>query len=149
MDRYVIGPLRDFPAGSKARVHVAGRPIAVFNVEGSLFALKDQCPHQGGPLSAGNVVGKVESPLPGVYEYDQHSWLVKCPWHGWEYDLETGQSWCDPARDRVHPYPVAVESGKSVTAALETAGSRLRGPYVVETFVVSVEDEYVVIDLQT
>jgi 3-phenylpropionate/trans-cinnamate dioxygenase ferredoxin subunit len=78
----------------------------------------------------------VESTAPGDVRYGNH-YLVACPWHGWEFDIRTGQSWFDPARMRVRNYPVSVETG----AAVE------KGPYVAETYPVSVEDDYLTIEL--
>ena len=69
--------------------------------------------------------------------------MVRCPWHGWEYDLATGQSWFDPRESRVRAYDVTVEPGSEIC----TATSRQPGPYVAETITISVEDDYVVIAL--
>ena len=63
--------------------------------------------------------------------------IIRCPWHGWEFDIRTGQSYCDPKRFRARGYPVNVEPGSSV----------VKGPYVAETIAVSVESDYVVVDL--
>ena len=63
--------------------------------------------------------------------------LIRCPWHGWEFDLRTGQSWFDPERTRVRSYRVTVEN----------AGEPVPGPYVAERYGVTVEDSYVVVDL--
>lgn len=62
---------------------------------------------------------------------------MRCSWHGWEFDLRTGKSWCDPRRVRVKNYAVSVEPGTRL----------VEGPYVAETFPVSVEGEYVVIEV--
>jgi nitrite reductase/ring-hydroxylating ferredoxin subunit len=65
--------------------------------------------------------------------------LLACPWHGWEYDLATGQSFMGPGEPGVKSYDVEVAPGA------ELAG-REPGPYVAETFPVHVEEDYVVID---
>jgi nitrite reductase/ring-hydroxylating ferredoxin subunit len=67
--------------------------------------------------------------------------LLACPWHGWEYDLATGQSFLGPGEPRVKSYDVTVERGDRVEG-----GDRVPGPYVAETFPVHVEEDYVVID---
>jgi 3-phenylpropionate/trans-cinnamate dioxygenase ferredoxin subunit len=112
------------------------RAIVIFNVEGELFALSDKCPHKGGSLSKGKLTGLVTSPQPGTYEYARVGEIIRCPWHGWEFDIRTGRSWCDPRRMRLVNYAVSVEPG----AAL------VEGPYVAETFAVTVEDTYVVVE---
>ncbi len=141
MPRVVVGSLDTMPPGTQHRVEAAGRAIAIFNVAGKLYALRDTCPHQGAPLSAGVVVGEVAAERPGAYEFcsGRH---IRCPWHGWEYDLATGQSYHDPAHSRVRAYDVSVEAGAEVMA-----GALERGPYVAETVPISVDGEYVVVEV--
>jgi 3-phenylpropionate/trans-cinnamate dioxygenase ferredoxin subunit len=81
-------------------------------------------------------VGLVESDAPGRYCYQRMGEIIRCPWHGWEFDLRTGKSWCDPARTWVKSYPSRVQPGASL----------VEGPYVAETFAVTVEEDYVVIE---
>jgi 3-phenylpropionate/trans-cinnamate dioxygenase ferredoxin subunit len=131
----------ELPPGAKRHVDVEGRDIAVFNVGGKFFALRDTCPHRGAPLSAGTIVGSITAREPGCYAYDPQRKFVKCPWHGWEYDLETGQSWFDPLRSRVRPYPVTVETGDALL------DERRPGPYVAETVAITVEGAYVVVEV--
>jgi hypothetical protein len=66
--------------------------------------------------------------------------MLRCPWHGWEFDMRNGQSWFDPKRFKVRSYPVAVARGEEVAEGLK------KGPYVAETFPVHVEDAYVIVD---
>ena len=63
--------------------------------------------------------------------------IIRCPWHGWEFDIRTGQSYCDPGRVGTRIYPVAVEGGDTI----------VEGPYVAETVPVSVENRYVVVTM--
>src|SRR5215211_2888462 len=109
MTRYIIATVAEIPPGGRKIVEIAGRSIGVFNLGGEFFALRNRCPHQGGPLCAGSLGGLVSSPGPGEYHYSRAGEIVRCPWHGWEFDIRTGQSWCDPARVRVRSYPVTVE----------------------------------------
>jgi nitrite reductase/ring-hydroxylating ferredoxin subunit len=143
MRRVIVGPVEMIPPGTQRRVAVGGRAIAIFNVAGTLRAVRDVCPHQGAELSAGKVVGSVSASQPGDYEYDATRALVRCPWHGWEFDLATGQSWCDPLRQRVRPYEVSVEHGEELLPDME----RQPGPYVADTIPISVENDYIVVEL--
>lgn len=136
MAKHVIAALSEFPAGSRRLVEVAGRPIVVFNINGEFFALANRCPHQGGSLFAGRLTGLTEAREPGRYRYSRRGEILRCPWHGWEFDVRTGKSWCEPERVRARQFAVAVASG----AAL------VEGPYVAETFPVRVEDDYVVLE---
>lgn len=136
MAKYVVAREAELPAGHRLIVEVAGRSIGVFNVEGRLYAVRNRCPHQGGPLCEGGVVGWLESPRPGVYDYRHERAMVECPWHGWEFELETGQSWFDPKGTRVKRYDVEVEA---------PACARAKGPYQAETYEVGVEDRDIVV----
>lgn len=144
MAKFVVGTVEEMPPGTRRSVKVGGRAIAVFNVDGRFYAVRDVCPHQGGPLSKGVIVGELTACRPGEYSFDADRPHIKCPWHGWEYDLDTGQSTYDPAHDRVRSYEVSVAAGAEVMAASETG--RVPGPYRVETLSISVEDDYVVVE---
>jgi nitrite reductase/ring-hydroxylating ferredoxin subunit len=144
MPKFVVAPVSEIPPGTRRSVRIGGRAVAVFNVDDRFYAVRDVCPHQGGPLSSGVLVSELTACRPGEYAFDSGRPHVKCPWHGWEYDLATGRSTYDPAHDRVRAYEVSVEAGDEVLAAGE--GGRVPGPYEVETLSVSVEDDYVVIE---
>jgi nitrite reductase/ring-hydroxylating ferredoxin subunit len=134
--RHVVAAVRELPPGSRKLVEVAGRKVVVFNIKGEFFALSNRCPHQGGSLHEGRLTGLVESTEPGRYRYSRQGEIIRCPWHSWEFDVRTGRSWCDPGRIRARSYPVAVAPGTRL----------VEGPYTAETFPVSVEDDYVVIE---
>ena len=136
MARFVVARAAEIPPGGRKLVSVRGREVAVFNVKGELFALLDRCPHQGGSLCRGKLVGLVEADGPGRYRYTRQGEIVRCPWHGWEFDLRTGKSQCDPQRTWVRRYEAAALSGERL----------VEGPYVAETFEVSIEDDYVIIE---
>jgi len=143
----VIGRADSFPPGTRTRVEVDGRAVAVFNEGGRYFALRDSCPHMGAPLSAGTVWGLIRPEGGGCYEFSADRKMVRCPWHGWEYELATGQSWYRPETDRVKAYEVSVEQGSKLVDAEPDANGLAPGPYVVETFSISLDDDYVVIEL--
>jgi nitrite reductase/ring-hydroxylating ferredoxin subunit len=136
MPKHVVAAVNDIPPGGRKVVEVNGRAIVVFNLGGEFFALNDRCPHKGGPLSKGMLSGLVESSAPGEYRVSRPGEIIRCPWHSWEYDIRTGQSWCDPERVRTRRYAVKVERGARL----------VEGPYTAETFPVTVEDEYVVVE---
>lgn len=126
----------EIPPGGRKLVEVRGRPIVIFNLDGDFFGLLDRCPHQGGPLSEGRLIGLVEAgDVPGRYCYSRANEILRCPWHGWEFDIRTGKSRCEPERISTRRYDVSVEPGASVT----------EGPFEAETVEVEVEDMYVVV----
>src|SRR4029077_3733641 len=140
MTRHIVARTSDIPLGGNKVVGVEGRDIVIFHVNGEFFALLNRCPHEGAPLAKAACVARLTSPEPGVYQRSRVGELLRCPWHGWEFDMRNGQSYFDPQRVKVRSYPVAVESGEVLAEGLE------KGPYVAETFSVHVEDNYVIVE---
>jgi nitrite reductase/ring-hydroxylating ferredoxin subunit len=132
MASHVVARAEDIPPGSRRIVEIAGRSIGVFNVDGTFHALRNRCPHQGGPLCEGQVLAAISSPGPGRYDRRPGEAVVRCPWHAWEFDLRTGRSWFDPARVRVRAYPADIRPGSELVA---------------ERYPVSVRDSYVVVEI--
>ena len=137
MSWHVVAAVSEIPPGGRKLVTVRGRPIAVFNLDGAFFGLLNRCPHQGGALCDGVLTGLVEAAAPGDYKYTRKGEILRCPWHGWEFDVRTGQSYCDPEKISTKAYKVGVEHGQTV----------VEGPYVAETIPVRVEEDYIVVDV--
>jgi nitrite reductase (NADH) small subunit len=117
MTRHAVCALGDLPPGASVIVTIDRRSIGVFNVGGRLYALRNVCPHQGGPLCLGTVGGTMLPSRPQAYEYGLEGRVIRCPWHGWEFDLETGRSPFGAVGQRARTYPVAVEDGRVVVDA--------------------------------
>ncbi len=143
MARYVVATVDEIPPGGRKIVEVAGRSIGVFNIGGEFYALRNSCPHQGGALCEGRLSGLLLATVPGEYTYTRRGEILRCPWHGWEFDVRTGQSWFDPARTRVRNYPVQVAEGKELAESQRPQ----KGPYVAETYEVTVERQYVLVEI--
>jgi nitrite reductase/ring-hydroxylating ferredoxin subunit len=135
--RHVVARAADLPPGSIARVEAAGKAFCLVNLRGVFHALADRCPHAGASLSAGRLSGTVESDGPGSYRLCRQGEMVRCPWHGWEFDVATGQSWCDPKSTRARHFDAEAVAGSDL----------LKGPHVAQTVPVTVEGDYVVLDL--
>ena len=88
----LVGKTEDVQPGSGIVAEVNGKSLALFNVDGSYYALDNTCVHRGGPLGEGDVEGEV----------------VSCPWHGWEYNVKTGACINNPSAC-VKSYPVSVD----------------------------------------
>ncbi len=145
MARYLVGAVGEIPPGQRKIAEVGGRSIGVFNLGGEFFALLNRCPHQAGPLCEGHCIGLVLSERPGEYRFLREGEILRCPWHGWEFDIRTGQSWFDPARTRVRRYDIFVEP-PSATPSGELPGL-VRGPYVAETYPVTVDENRVMVEI--
>jgi nitrite reductase/ring-hydroxylating ferredoxin subunit len=137
MAKHVVAAADDIPPGSRRLVTVKGRPIVVFNVAGEYFGLLNRCPHQGGNLCDGKLTGLLEAAEPGQYRYSRQGEILRCPWHGWEFDVRTGQSYCEPDKIKARKFDVSLTEGRSI----------VEGPYVAETFPVAVEGHYVVVTM--
>jgi 3-phenylpropionate/trans-cinnamate dioxygenase ferredoxin subunit len=138
----------EIPSGERKIVTIAGRSIGIFNIDGEYYAMRNRCPHQGAALCEGVLWGALRSTTPGEFKYDATKEILACPWHGWEFSVRTGQSWCDPKRLRVRSYEVQIEDGKMLLVDPEAPiPGMVKGPYVVETFEVSVEGQYLVVDV--
>jgi nitrite reductase/ring-hydroxylating ferredoxin subunit len=166
--KFVVGRADDLADGERMVAVVNNRSIGIFNIGGRYYGLLNRCPHRGAELCQGRFVGNLTAEAPGVYAYDASRQLLMCPWHGWEFDVATGQSFFDPAGVRARPYTVEVEKGAIVARELETgetsftpqqyaaiAGDqapgpdgRIPGPYKAETVEITVEDDYLVVNLR-
>ncbi len=148
MARYVVAEAGEIPPGGRKIVEVAGRSIGVFNLDGEFFALRNRCPHQGGPLCEGKIFGLISAQVPGAIEYSRPGEILTCAWHGWEFDIRTGRSWCEPDRLRVRRYEVSVEPGEALAAEGDPKmGGKIPGPYTAETYPVEAEGQYLVVEI--
>lgn len=130
MADHIIGRVSELPPGERRVVEVDGRSIGVFNVHGQYYALRNRCPHQGAPLCLGAIKGMALPSKPGEYLWGREGEILRCPWHGWEFDITTGRSIFNPHRMRVRTYEVTVESDEDPA---------------IETFPVTVEDGVIVL----
>jgi nitrite reductase/ring-hydroxylating ferredoxin subunit len=89
-DLHYVGAVEDIPAGSRIVVTIKGVEIGVFNVDDEFHAIADYCTHQGGPISEGEVQGTFDVDDDFNLCYDSSTKVVSCPWHGWEFNVETG-----------------------------------------------------------
>jgi 3-phenylpropionate/trans-cinnamate dioxygenase ferredoxin subunit len=123
--RHVVAHVADIPPGKRLIVTIAGRSIGVFNVDGAFYAVRNSCPHQGGELCLGPTVGLATAERPGAITYTREGEILRCPWHGWEFDLATGRSVFDPQRTRVKSYPIEVEELRAETYPVEIERGRV------------------------
>ena len=106
---HVVGRASDLPPGERLIVTLEGRSIGVFNVNGTFHALRNQCPHQQAPLCRGALKGLLTADDPDHVRLTRHGEILRCPWHGWEFDVLTGRSVFNPHKLRVRAYAVTVE----------------------------------------
>lgn len=113
--RVVVGRTEEIPPGQRRIVEVKGQRggIGVFNVNGSFFALRNLCPHRGGPLCQGRLRPYFLAGAVGKYAFERDGEFVKCPWHEYEFEIKTGVCPADHHL-RVQTYPVMIEDGQVI-----------------------------------
>lgn len=115
MKEIYIGREADIVEGGRKVIAVEGDEIGVFRVDGTLYAWKNHCPHQGGPICQGRLIKGVEERLDGEkrslgIHYVEDSLHVVCPWHGYEFDVKTGRH-AGVSSVRLASYPVTLRDG--------------------------------------
>jgi nitrite reductase (NADH) small subunit len=110
--RHDLGAVREFPLGRFRVFEIAGRPVGVVRTAQGLFAIRNRCPHQGAPLCAGTVTGTMLPGAPDKLTWGMEGQVLRCPWHGWEFELQTGRSLFEVSKDRAATYPVKVHDGR-------------------------------------
>jgi len=99
----------DIPVGSRRIVEVRGMEIGIFNVGGRWVAWRNLCPHAAAPVCEGVVCGtRLPSPV-YEYEYGRDQEVLRCPWHGWEFDLLTGRHLAEMSGVKLRGYTVLTE----------------------------------------
>ncbi len=116
--RVVVAKANELPVGSRRILKVGGREIGVFHTSAGLFGMRNSCPHQAAPVCLGPVTGTTLPSQPGEYIWGKDGEVLRCPWHGWEFDMVTGVGLYDPYRhERVATYDVKEEEGEIVLYA--------------------------------
>lgn len=116
MATHEIGTIEDFPEGKGTPVTVSGIQIAVFHVDGEIYAIGDNCPHKNLPLHPAGESRYISEEVKEKYggdatrgDVDGETPSVRCPWHYMEWNLESG---CNEATGMCIPtYDVSVDDG--------------------------------------
>ncbi len=111
-----VGNESEFEEGGRRVIDVDGLEIGVFRVKGNFYAYESECAHQGGPVCQGRIYQRVEEDLTpdgasAGFRYSEDRLHIVCPWHGYEYDLETGVFPANP-KVRLRKFEVTVRDGE-------------------------------------
>lgn len=106
--RWPVARLDEIGPGECKLVEVKQRSIGLFNVNGTIIAALNVCPHELAPVCRGRIGGTTLPSPPGEYRWGREGEILACPWHGWEFDLLNGRALADE-RVRLRLYPVSVE----------------------------------------
>lgn len=115
MTEHIVAEESEIPKGERVIVDVEGKEIGVFNVKGEYYAVLNWCVHQGGPCCEGTVDGTYSATfdrdtLEVDLQWVKEDEILSCPWHGWEYDLTTGECLSNN-RYTIPQYPVSISDG--------------------------------------
>ncbi|HEY3683917.1 MAG TPA: Rieske (2Fe-2S) protein [Streptosporangiaceae bacterium] len=111
--RVPAGRASEFADGDRRIITAGGRVVGVFRVDGGFRAYENTCLHQGGPVCEGRYFPKMTAVVAGDgrmlgERYDRSEPHLVCPWHGWEFDLRTGE-FCGDRTRRLRDFPVEIE----------------------------------------
>lgn len=118
MAEHTVADADEIAEGERIVVQIEGKPIGIFNIDNEYYAYLSWCAHQSGPCAEGNITGTEiadfdSENLQTELSYEKEGEILNCPWHGWEYDLKSGECL---SRDNISlaQFPVSVEDGKIV-----------------------------------
>jgi nitrite reductase (NADH) small subunit len=110
-----IGPASDIAPGAKRIVDVGGRSLGIYHSRtGDFFAVLNVCPHALAPICVSDLGGTMLPSEPGEYVFGMDGFVLKCPWHAWEFDVRTGDALFGTDRRRLATFPVRVEDGELI-----------------------------------
>jgi nitrite reductase (NADH) small subunit len=104
-----VGALGDLERDGHVVARVEGREVGAVLVGREIRGVRNRCPHHGGPICLGRVEERLTGE-PGAYGLAGKA-VLRCPWHGWEFDPVTGACLDDPTL-RVAVYPAKAEAGR-------------------------------------
>jgi nitrite reductase/ring-hydroxylating ferredoxin subunit len=109
--RHLAGRATSIPDNGRLVVDIGDATVGIFRVGGKLFAYENTCPHMGGPVCQGLIIPAVreivnEQQVSTGYAFDDSEMRIVCPWHGYEFSIETGSH---PAQQSIRLKSVAVE----------------------------------------
>ncbi len=102
MKEYLIGKLEDLPEGKGRAFQAGARTVAVFRANGKIYAVANRCIHKGASLCEGQI--------------SRNGRIVRCPWHNWAFDLETGEL-CLDRTERLRTFEVRMDGDQVILCA--------------------------------
>jgi nitrite reductase/ring-hydroxylating ferredoxin subunit len=104
--------LGEIPEGLFKIVILGDVEIGLTQSGGRVYAVRNICPHMSAPICRGRVLGTMLPSNPGEFVFGLDDQVVVCPWHQWEFSLETGRPVFTNAKGRLRLYPVEVHEGR-------------------------------------
>lgn len=111
MTAHRVARVTDLPESGPLLVTVAGLEIGLFRVGDQVVAWRNHCPHMAAPVCRGVVSGTRLPSAVYTYRLGRDGEILQCPWHGWEFDLLSGEHLAGGSDARLRGYPVEVVDG--------------------------------------
>lgn len=109
MAKHFVCKVDDLRSGQLREQRVSGVTFGLGRNGRQFYAFRNSCPHQGAPLTGGSLSGTIVGSAVGEFRYGRDVEILRCPWHGWEFDATTGCSLHDPTSTRIGVYDTVVE----------------------------------------
>jgi nitrite reductase (NADH) small subunit len=108
MPLHHVADLAELEEAKAKIVSIRGRSIGIVKSQGKIYAIRNVCPHKGAPVCRGQIRGTFLASRPDEFVFGLDGQVLQCPWHGWEFNLETGAQMCG-TEDKLITYPVTVQ----------------------------------------
>jgi nitrite reductase (NADH) small subunit len=131
-----VGAESDFEEGVPKPLSAEGREIGVVRWRGEVFALRNICPHEYGPVCAGYAMPMLIGEADGTMDIDEDRLVIVCPWHGWEFNARDGRAAWGKSNFKLKTYPAEVRDGR----VLVDVGAPKQGTRAVGEDVAGVTD---------
>jgi nitrite reductase (NADH) small subunit len=116
IEEFDVGAESDFGSEDRKILDVGGWSVGVFRSAGKFYAVQNLCPHSLAPICIGELGGTHLPSPPGQFIVGMEGRVLRCPWHGWEFDIETGEALFGIDRRRLQTYPTRVVDGRVIVS---------------------------------
>jgi 3-phenylpropionate/trans-cinnamate dioxygenase ferredoxin subunit len=116
MEDFLIGPVAEFPEGSKQILELGGRSVGIYHTKGEFYAVHNVCPHALAPICVSDLTDTRMPSAPGEFVAGMENLVLRCPWHAWEFDVRTGEALFGTDRRRLLTFPIRVEDGQIIVS---------------------------------
>jgi nitrite reductase (NADH) small subunit len=105
---YRVGAVDELPLGRPVETVAGSMTIGVVRLASGIHAFRNECPHQGAPLCRGYFAGTMVPSAPSVLEYGLEEEVIRCPWHGWEFHIPSGEALFGISTRRLRKFDVEI-----------------------------------------
>jgi nitrite reductase (NADH) small subunit len=110
MKWHLVASVGELAPGKAKLVTVDNKQLGIFHEGGAYYAILNFCPHAKAEICKGRVTGTLFSPAPGEYDMRHDMLVLRCPWHHWEFSLDTGKAVIPSIKQRLQIFQVKVEN---------------------------------------